>query len=70
MNNALRPWIGCAFGIWMLILGARMFRHPERFIGQGVIPLTVPRTVRFLGVVAILVGIANLAIHIPKIISE
>jgi len=56
MIDAIEPWIRVAFGAWLIVLGYRWARHPNRFVGHGVIPITVPRTIRGLGIVAILVG--------------
>ena len=70
MIAAIEPWIRVAFGAWLIVLGYRWARHPNRFVGHGVIPITVPRTIRGLGIVSILVGAMTLASYSSKLIPE
>lgn len=70
MIDMIAPWIRCAFGAWLIVLGYRWARHPNRFVGHGVIPITVPRTIRGLGIVAILVGAMTAAPSFSKLIPE
>ena len=70
MIDAIEPWVRCAFGAWLIVLGYRWTRHPNRFVGHGVIPITVLRTIRGLGIVAILVGAMTIASYFSKLIPE
>ena len=67
MIEVLRPYIGVAFGAWLTFLGIRWTSYPNRYVGTGVIPATVPRTIRIFGVLTVIIGASNVAINIPKL---
>jgi hypothetical protein len=65
---------GAAFAaLGMLVLvasGAHMVLRPHTYLGKGSLPATDPRTVRWFGLLTLVLGAVSVALSLIKFVSE
>ena len=70
MLDMLRPWLGLAVGVMLAVNGWKLLTKPNAYVGVGIIPASNPRTVKWFGIVGLIIGIDNASVNLPHLFSE